>query len=167
MSTVQRSVENLKIIYEKVQADSRFSLYYLRAVDAAIDTATDVRNFAQSVEPAIKKFLSKLDESGGYKEPIDPEGTLASISASSEAAIKEAIHALQEIDDAWEKSQIPVEHAEEVFEGNGQAIDALQKLHDAMVDLRWAVLEHDADLEEPTGKAFDNVEDLFSDLRSR
>ena len=61
----------------------------------------------------------------------------------------------------------PAEHAEEVFVSYEDAIGALQQLHDAMVDLRWAVLEHDADLEEPKGKAFDNVEDLFADLRSR
>ena len=55
----------------------------------------------------------------------------------------------------------------EVSERIEDAIGALQKLHDEMVDLRWAVIEHDADLEVPEGKAFDNAEDLFADLRSR
>ena len=61
---------------------------------------------------------------------------------------------------------LPAEHAEEVSERNEEAIVALQKLHDALVDLRWAVIEHDADLEEPEDKAFDNVDDLIADLRS-
>ena len=61
---------------------------------------------------------------------------------------------------------IAAEHAEDVSVSNEEAIGALQKLHDALVDLRWAVIEHDADLEEPEGKAFDNVEELVADLRS-
>ena len=59
------------------------------------------------------------------------------------------------------------EHVEDVSEGNKEAIVALQKLHDSMVDLRWAIIEHDADLEEPEGEAFDNVEGLVADLKSR
>ena len=51
----------------KVEADSRFSLYHLRAVDAAINVATDVRNFAETGERAIKQFLVRLAESGGVR----------------------------------------------------------------------------------------------------
>ena len=76
MPALQHSVEDLEVIYEKVRADSRFSLYHLRAVDAAIDVATDVRNDAQTTERAIKHFLARLDKSGGYEESIDPEEPL-------------------------------------------------------------------------------------------
>ena len=167
MPAVQKSVEDLEVIYDKVQADSRFSLYYLREVDAAIDAATDVRNDAQTAERAIKQFLAHLSESGGGEKPIDPADKLATISAAAEAAVKKTIRVLQGYEGAWEGSSISAEHAEEVSEGNKEAIVALQKLHDSMVDLRWAVVEHDADLEEPEGEAFDNVEDLVADLKSR
>ena len=59
MPAAQQSVEDLEVIYGKVQADSRFSLYYLREVDAAIAAATDVRNDAQTAERAIKQFLAQ------------------------------------------------------------------------------------------------------------
>ena len=36
-----------------------------------------------------------------------------------------------------------------------------------MVDLRWSIIEHDANFEEPNEKTFDNVEDLIADLKSR
>ena len=81
--------------------------------------------------------------------------------------MKETIRAFQELDGAWEASSMSTDHAEDVFVSNEEAVGTLQKLHDAMVDLRWAVIEHDADLEEPEGQAFDNVEDLVADLRSR
>ena len=38
-------------------------------------------------------------------------------------------------------------------------------LHDAMVDIRWAVMEWRADREKPVGPVFDNVDDLISHLR--
>ena len=166
MPAIQQSATHLELIYEKVEADSRFSLHYLRAVDAATNVAIDVRNCAWTAEKACKQILDLLAESGGYKEPIDSTGKLESISASAEATVKDTIRALQEIDGVLGGSRIPAEHAEEVSVSKEEAIGALQKLHDTMVDIRWAVIEHDADLEEPEGKAFDNVEDLITDLRS-
>lgn len=163
MQATQSPISRLEVIYKKVEADSQFSLDYLRAVDAVINVATDVRNNAEIAEKACKHILAHLAESGGYDKPLDPKGTLMPKSASAETIVRKTILALQALDG----SMLPAEHAEEVFVSYEDAIGALQQLHDAMVDLRWAVLEHDADLEEPKGKAFDNVEDLFADLRSR
>ena len=167
MPVTQQPVTQLEVIYGKVEADSRFSLYHLRAVDAAINVATDVRNFAETGERTIKQFLDRLAEAGGHAEAIDPTDKLASISASAEAAVKETILAFQEQDGAWCGPSVSPEHAEEMSVSNDEAIGALQRLHDAMVDLRWAVIEHDADLEEPEGEAFSTVEDLAADMRSR
>ena len=166
MPATQDCVPLLKVIYEKVEADSRFSLHYLRAVDAVINVATDVRNNAATVALAIDQFLARLAEPAGFDEPIDPTHKFAALSASGEATVKKVISAIHEMDDAWEGSSILAEHAEEVSVSNEEAIGTLEKLHDAMVDLRWAVIEHDADLEEPEGEAIDNVEDLTADLRS-
>ena len=167
MPVIQHYIEGLEVIYDKVCADSRFSLYYLRTVDAAIDVATDVRNDAQTTERAIKQYLARLDRFDGYENPIDPDGKLASVSAVAEAAVKKTIRTLQEYSEKWETSGISEEHDKVVFERIEEAIGALQKLHDEMVELRWVVIEHDADLEEPKGKVFENAEDLFADLRSR
>jgi len=89
------------------------------------------------------------------------------MSASAEKAVKEAIAALQEFDGALDESMLSSEDAAEVSEGNGEAIAALQRLHDLMVDLRWAIVEHDANFEEPEDKTFNNVEDLVVDLNNR
>ena len=166
MPAMQQSVEDLEVIYDKVRADSRFSLHHLRAVDAAVDVATNVRNDAETTERAIKTILERLTKSDGYEAPIDPENKLAPISASAEAAVRQTICALQESRKAWEKSPVSEEHGEEVLERIEEAIDSLKKLHDEMVNVRWAVIEHDADLEEPEGKKFDNAYDLVADLRS-
>ena len=98
---------------------------------------------------------------------MDPNGSLESLAASAEDLVKEAISVLRGFDDVLEDSSIPTDDAETMSGGNNEAISCLQSLHDTMVDLRWAVLEHDADLEEPEGEVFKNVEDFLSDLKSR
>ena len=162
MQATQTSIPSLEVIYRKVEADSQFTLDYLRAVDAVITVAINVRNNAEISEEVCTKILTRITASGGYEEQIDPTGELTPKSISAETVVKKTIVALQALDG----SIIPKEHAEEVSVSNEEAIGALRKLHDALVDLRWAVIEHDADLEKPDGKGFDNVKDLIADLRS-
>lgn len=167
MSEIQEFLPPLDIIYQKVQTDSKFSLHYLRSVDNVINAATVLRNTAETTERAIKKILGDLALSGGYNRQIDPNGSLESSAASAEASVKEAISVLRGFDDVLEGSSIPTDDAEMMCGGNNEAISSLQSLHDTMVDLRWAVLEHDADMEEPEGQVFENVQDFVSDLKSR
>ena len=115
---------------------------------------------------AVDQFLAWLAGSAGYDEPIDPTHELAALSASGEVTVKKVISAIHAMDDAWEGASISPKHAEDVSVSNEETIGALEKLHDAMVDLRWAVMEHDADLEKPVNRVFDNVEELIADLQS-
>ena len=164
--SAQHSTSPLKVIYEKVEADSRFSLYYLSVVDTALNAATVARNSAETAEQALKPILVHLAEEE-FDRPIDPKGKLASMSASAEKAVKEANAALQEFDGALDESMLSSEDVAEVSESNSEAIAALQRLHDLMVDLRWAIAEHDANFEEPEDRTFNSVEDLVADLNSR
>ena len=153
------------VIYQKVVADSQFSLHYLRIVDAVVDGATNLRNNAETSESAIMQVLAVL-QNGGFEKPLDPTGALASLAVSAEAVVKEAISALREHDDALEGPAFSGEHVEAMSDSSQGAIHALERLHDAMVDLRWAIVEHDADLEEPEDKAFETVEELVADLKN-
>ena len=156
----------LSVIYKKVEADSRFSLHYLETVDSVITVSTELRNNAAIAEQAFKKLLARITESGGYEEPFDSTGELASLSALAEATVKEVLVALQKTKDTVGNSSIFVEDAETMSVSIEDAFHALQSVHDSMVDLRWAVMEHDADLEKPENRVFDNVEELIADLQS-
>lgn len=162
MKEAQTDTPRLELIYNRVEADSQFSLDYLRAVDFVVDAVVDARNNAEATGKACNLILAHLAKTGGYETPLDPTGELTPKSVAAEATVKKTLFALQEVD--W--SVLPAEHAEEMSARSEEAIAALQKLHDALVDLRWAVLEHDADLEEPEGKTFGNVDDVIADLRN-
>ena len=165
MTAIGQTDLPLEVIYNKVDADSRFTLHYLKAVDAVIDVATETRNSAESSEWAIKQTLTRLNESGGCDKPLDPDGKLARLSKKVEDKVKEFILAIQMLDGEFDGSMIRAEDSAAVSVSYEEAVVALQKLHDVMVDVRWAVMEHDADLEEADSKVFKNAEDLVADLR--
>ena len=165
MSTLHEDIPPLEPIYRKVEADSRFSLHYLETVDAVIAVTTNLRNDAETAEKVIKPIVARIVDSGGFSRPIDPENTLSSLAASAEGVVKEAISAVRTLADALDRATFPIEDAEEVSRACGEAIGALKSLHDRMVDLRWAVLEHDADLATPDGKVYDDVEEFVADLK--
>ena len=164
MPGTQHSIP-LNIIYQKVVADSEFSLHYLRLVDAVVDGTINMRNNAETSESAIMQALAELQD-GGFEEPLDPTDSLASLAASAEVSVKKAISALRGLDHAFEGSAFSGEHVEAMSDSSQDAVHALERLHDAMVDLRWAIIEHDADLEEPEDKAFETVEELVADLKN-
>ena len=165
MSTLHEDIPPLEPIYRKVEADSRFSLHYLKTVDAAIAVTVNLRNDAETAEKVIERIVARIVDSGGFSKPIDPENTLSSLAASAEGVVKEAISAVRDLADALDGPTFPGEDTQEMSKAGEEAIGALRSLHDRMVDLRWAVLEHDADLETPDGKAYDDVEELVADLR--
>ena len=166
MLQIQDAGPPLDVIYKKVEADSRFSLHYLKTVDTVITVATELRNNAAISEQAFKKLLARIAESGGYEEPFDSTGELASLSALAEATVREVLVALHKINDTVDNSSIFVEDAETMSVSIEDACHALQGVHDSMVDLRWAIIEHDADLEKPEARVFNNVEELVADLKS-
>lgn len=165
MSMLHEDIPPLEPIYRKVEADSRFSLHYLKTVDAVIAVTINLRNDAETADKVIEQIVSRIVDSGGFSKPIDPENTLAPLAASAEDGVREAISAVRDFADALEGSTFTGEDAREVSRAGEEAIGALRSLHDRMVDLRWAVLEHDADLEAPDDKVYDDVEELVADLK--
>lgn len=166
MLAMEGAIPPLEPIYKKVEADSRFSLYYLKVVDEVVTVTINLRNSAETSEKVIKQIIARIVGSN-FSKPLDPDGELASLATSAESLVREVIAAVRELSDAVDKSVFSTDDSEEISVVSEEAIIALQLLHDAMIDLRWTVLEHDADLEEPEGQVFDNVKDLVSDLKSR
>ena len=42
-----------------------------------------------------------------------------------------------------------------------RAVVALEGLHDAVVEFRWAIMEHDANLENPTGESASSAANII------
>lgn len=166
MPATLHSAPPLEAIYGKVEADSRFCLHYLRTVEAVVKLAGDVRNNAETAEWAINGILPMISGPGGYDAPVDPDDELARQSASAEEAVRETILAFRKFGGALDGAAIRPNDALVISKPVKNAIAALQNLHDALVDLRWAVMEHDADLEEPEDGTFDSAEELIAELRS-
>lgn len=89
---------------------------------------------------------------------IDPEGKLAEMLESAQKQMAAAHQFLQE------KRQAALAAGIIESESYAKIIDAASELHNALNTMRWAIGEHDADLESPSGKPHTDVDNLFAEM---
>ena len=166
MPTVQSLVPSLEVVYRRVEANTQYSLAYLRDFDEIIDTLTDIRNSADAICGKIERTIIPKIESGNTKRQIDPKDEFFEMAISTEKGVKKVITESEKFYGKLETSLSLTSHGEEMSDAYEQAVFSLKHLHDSMVDLRWAVMEHDANFESPSGNPFDKAEDLIADLGS-
>ena len=65
---------------------------------------------------------------------------------------------------ALDDDRLDGDHEEAVVNEYRETLDLLERMHAITTELRWAIMEHDADVDEVTGE-FDNAEDLIAHLR--
>ena len=53
------------------------------------------------------------------------------------------------------------ENEHRVVSAYERAVVALEGLHDAVVEFRWAIMEHDANLENPTGESASSAANII------
>lgn len=147
-----------------ISEQSELSLSILRAIDDTVDWLSSIQKEAVSglaMGGEILKVLLRCKR----ERTIDTTGDLRDLYAMVEGRLKEVVKALEHKRAAAESDHRLGEHREDLIAEFDTAIDAISQLHDILVELRWAIAEHDADLEEPTGKAFSNAEDMFTSLK--
>ena len=95
-------------------------------------------------------------------KPLDPDGDLAEHLEEVERFIEEEAGELGR----WSGAGAGTHHA--VARVCSSTVTALRRLHDAAVRLRWAVLEHDADLAEVSSQSYapSEINKLIADLES-
>ena len=97
---------------------------------------------------------------------VDAEDSLCATLEEGEAEAKNVRSALEHRRQfAVEDPRLRGDHEKTVVGEYDLLIASFAELIGVMVDLRWAVLEHDADIEAPTGQPFDSAEELIADLK--
>ncbi len=126
------------------------------------DHTTSLYKESKEIEQFFRDFYSWLKEFHlKLGAPIEPEDQLTESLFSIEKNSKKIIRSLERTR-TLAKERI---NDTDVYKSIDRILFIFQSLHDLLIDIRWFILEHNADLEEPEGKVYDNVEDLFSDLR--
>jgi hypothetical protein len=115
--------------------------------ERVIDHLSNFRTFIVGVQQNVKAALDVIADCD-IDRALDPTGEMVERLAESEAVIKSAVSRYEEMrNSAFQDPGLSGEHETRVVRSFANLIDALKELHDAVSNLRWAIMEHDADFD--------------------
>lgn len=140
------------------------SLQLLQAIDVTVDVLCNLQKSMGDQLTAVESLTETLK---AHREPVlDRDGAIADLMEETEKALKVVVAILRaQMRAAYRDPALRDDNEDAVVSEYGAAIEVLTALHNAMVELRWAVLEHDAKLEEPSEDVFDSPEALLRELK--
>lgn len=158
MHTECASTEEVRLICETSTDSSQRSLTLLRAIDMTIDALVWIEDQAGPTISFVEKVAAAIKDCKRTAK-IDPSNVVTSAVITAEESsvalynvlLDKRAHAIAAV-------ELDGDNKEAVVEAYNRAISAVADLHNAFADLRWTIGEHDADLEEPTGKPLSTPE---------
>lgn len=154
------STEEVRLICETSTEASQKSLTLLRAIDLTIDALVWIENQAGPTVAFIGKAIANIKVCD-RKCKIDPKDVAASAALTSEEASVLLYGLLiQKRKFAIAARELDGDDKAAVVEAYNRAIAAVADLHNSFADLRWAIGEHDADLEEPNSKLLSTPQEI-------
>lgn len=140
-------------------------LEVLNAVEQTMDILASERLHVSTLADHGEMLIERI-ETSPFKEPIDPEDEMIEKLRSTETGIRDDV--LRLLNERRESVVRDPRLEDELEDGIVAAYDDLiaawTRVHNSFVNLRWAVMEHDADLDESTGNTYESPEDLINAL---
>ncbi|NMG45208.1 hypothetical protein GPA22_15935 [Aromatoleum toluvorans] len=141
------------------------NLTLLRAIDDTVDWLADLSNESATAAAKAGRFAELICKAEPEEE-IDPDDITADTILKAENAIERLIEQFRaRRQSAVEDRELTGDHEACILDAYELAIESFQQLHSAMTSLRWAIMEHDADLA-PVSGPFDSVEQMLSILKA-
>jgi len=140
------------------------SLHLLKAIDETVDAlAAEQRSIAGLI--SVSHMIRESLRACAHKEQIDPEGEVLEKLENAETSMQKYVVVLEKNKSAaYADPELHDPHEGDVVREYDLTVGLLKEFHDAFVDMRWALLEHDANLTRDTA-SFDNAEDAIVHLR--
>jgi hypothetical protein len=136
----------------------------LKAIDTTVDWLCNLQRQYRDWAEVAARATESLNACR-LQHQLDPDGEVADLLEKGEQSLAVLKEVLSGKRHAAEKDRtLTGENKEAVIFEYDQAISACVAVHDATVELRWALLEHDADLDQPSDKAHSDVKELIRDL---
>lgn len=149
----------------RVFGRSIHSLETIKAVDDTVDALVtyqrELSDLASVIHDVLERVINCTDGVA-----LDPNGDIVDCLEESQDLLR-AIHlSYSNKENAISgNGNLKNEHKEAVISEIRNFLGLAYELNDLTEQLKWAVVEHDADLSESVGE-FDNVEDLVKHLRA-
>lgn len=134
------------------------SLVLLRAIEDTISALCYERPFFDLITSKAQKVADDLQHAPQGAQ-IDPNGELEEVLAKAQSAAKELYTAmLARRNSAEQDDDLTAEDG--VVEEYTRSVAAVADMHNSLNTLRWAISEHDANLEKPGGETLKSAEEL-------
>ena len=142
------------------------NLSLLKVVDGTVDWLAGIQKDTAGAVDLGRSLLQKLQQCE-RTQPLDPDGEMRDVYLAGENKLRQVIEVLKAKRDAANRDRrILGHHFESLVSEFDAAIEAISQMHDLLVALRWAVSEHDADLEKPIGAATSSADELIKRLKA-
>ena len=158
------SSASLTSLGDDVIRGTQRSLDFIKKIDDTISQLcydqsvfTNVANFARRAAIGLQNNPSE--------KPIDPAGAVDSVLSTAQQNAEKLYNALVAYHESAANDARLTED-DGVADEFAKTASIVKEMHNALNDLRWAVNEHDADLEKPEAIAFTSADELKKYLAS-
>lgn len=145
---------------EAVSSSNTRNLWLLRAIEQTVGWLVWLQNRYKSdasFAAGAAEYISGCER----KKIIDEDGTLCTLFEDVETGLAETHNTLKsKIQATREAPELNGSDKRAIVTEYEKALVVVADLHNQMLELRWAVGEHDADLEKPSGPVFTDADAL-------
>jgi len=151
---------------ESVSDSTTKNIRLLKAIEQTVDWLIWIQNRAKADAKFAEKAADYIKTCERIKA-IDVDGTLCTLLEEVEGDLQR-LHQLllNKRNAARGAPELKGEHRTTVVDEYTEAISAIAELHNLMTRLRWAIGEHDADLEIPIGPNISSPSELEAYLKT-
>lgn len=159
-------VSDLALLQQSVDATTVRGLDLLRAIEQTIDALDWIADHARADAAFAAKESARINACE-RTSAID-QGDVLCDKLEKAQALVEKLHTVLQTKRESAQRAAELRDDDGVVDAYTDAIAQVADLHDAINGLRWAIMEHDADLSPAAGKRYTsgNIEELFSELDS-
>lgn len=162
MKTHCSNPAEVRAFCESVADHGTKNLQLLKAINSTIDWLVALQRHARVDIEYAERMVAAVKEC--QREPaIDENGEIVDGFRRAERVLTELHETLKrKCEAAARAKELDADDKAAVVGEYRTSIAAIADLHNGFVDLRWAILEHDADTEKDTGERFGSVEEMLS-----
>lgn len=158
------SKEEVRALCESISETGTKNIALLNAIDQTVDWLTRIQNMARADTAYAEKAAIAIANCAREKT-IDQDSALCNALNAAEHVLEEFHSLLVKKRDAGRRApELVGDHKDAIEDEYSCALDAVAGLHNALGDLRWAIMEHDADLS-PVVATFSTAEDMADYFR--
>lgn len=137
----------------------------LPAVESTVDALTRLHNALTHITYITISTTNLLKECE-LEKALDADNEMSEGLEDAEQGLRDAVDFLRRKRAAAEADVVldvvlNGENKRRVVSAYERAVVALEGLHDAVVEFRWAIMEHDANLENPTGESASSAANII------